>query len=465
MEEFPADSLGVTPKLPRPEIPETTMDTHDDLRSWRPAIANFSFLVLTLAMLVAVVFLLRGFLHAIILGGLLAILLMPVNRWLLRFLLWLSKRIDAVWRRLLHRPPAPEGAEPTPQAGLRARSLAALLSVVLVFFLVAVPLGFFVVQVAEQGMQAIPAAQKWIHEDLEYNARTFLTEHPRIQQVLERLSTNSATLLPKEETLPSTEAEAEVSAESTVSGNPEGPEGVSPAAPSSGILELSPMLVKAGTVILQWLKDCVLAILSRTWLTVFNFFIMLFVMYHVFLDGRELMAYLKSISPLGEEETRHVSSRIREVFQAIFVSVLGTAVIQGVLSMAFFKMVGVPALFWGALLGVCSIVPFVGTGLVWVPMALFLLLTGHPGKAFFILLACGGIVANVDSIIRPLLMKKGGNTGMSYMVLFFAILGGLQTFGLVGIIYGPLIMGVCGVCLLLFSTRMKRQNAPEAAKH
>ena len=436
------------------------MENSDDLRSWRPAIANFSFLILTLGMLVAVVFLLRGFLHAIILGGLLAILLMPVNRWLLRFLQGLSKRTDAFWRRLLHRPPPPEDAESTPQAGLRARGLAALLSVVLVFFLVAVPLGFFVVQVAEQGMQAIPAAQKWIHEDLEHNARTFLTEHPRIQQLLERLSTDSATLLPKEEAV--TEATAEAPAEPAVPENAEDTGDVSPTTPSSsGILELSPMLVKAGTVILQWLKDCVLAILSRTWLTVFNFFIMLFVMYHVFLDGRELAAYLKSISPLGEEETRHVSSRIREVFQAIFISILGTAVIQGVLSMVFFKMVGVPALFWGALLGVCSIVPFVGTGLVWVPMAVFLLLTGHPVKALFILLSCGGIVANVDSIIRPLLMKNGGNTGMSYMVLFFSILGGLQTFGLVGIIYGPLIMGVCGVCLLLFSTRMKRQSTSE----
>lgn len=436
------------------------MENSDDLRSWRPAIANFSFLVLTLGMLVAVVFLLRGFLHAIILGGLLAILLMPVNRWLLQFLLWLSKHTDAFWRRFLHRPPPPEDAETTPQASLRARGMAALLSVVLVFFLVAVPLGFFVVQVAEQGMQAIPAAQKWIHEDLEHNARTFLTEHPRIQQLLERLSTDSASLLPKDEVV--TEATAEAPAEPTVSENAEGTGDVSPTTPSSsGILEVSPMLVKAGTVILQWLKDCVLAILSRTWLTVFNFFIMLFVMYHVFLDGRELAAYLKSISPLGEEETRHVTSRIREVFQAIFISVLGTAVIQGVLSMVFFKMVGVPALFWGALLGVCSIVPFVGTGLVWVPMAVFLLLTGHPGKALFILLSCGGIVANVDSIIRPLLMKKGGNTGMSYMVLFFSILGGLQTFGLVGIIYGPLIMGVCGVCLLLFSTRMKRQSTAE----
>lgn len=432
------------------------MENSDDLRFWRPAIANISFLVLTLAMLVAVVFLLRGFLHAIILGGLLALLLMPLHRRVLRFLLWLSKRTDAAWRRLRHRAPVPESVVSSDQAGPRARGLAALLSVVLVFFLVAVPLGFFVVQVAEQGMLAIPAAQKWIHEDLEHNARAFLTEHPRIQQALGRLYSDSARLLPTMET------EAETTAGADAGEAVEGIDEAPPGAPSSsGILELSPMLVKAGTVILQWLKDCVLAILSRTWLTVFNFFIMLFVMYHVFLDGRELLAYWKAISPLGEEETRHVSSRIREVFQAIFVSILGTAVIQGVLSMVFFKIVGVPALFWGGLLGVCSIVPFVGTGLVWVPMAIFLLLAGHPGKAFFILLSCGGIVANVDSIIRPLLMKKGGNTGMSYMVLFFSILGGLQTFGLVGIIYGPLIMGVCGVCLLLFSTRMKRRNSPE----
>ena len=57
-------------------------------------------------------------------------------------------------------------------------------------------------------------------------------------------------------------------------------------------------------------------------------------------------------------------------------------------------------------------------------------------------------------------MKKGGDTGMSYPALFFAILGGLQTFGVVGIIYGPLIMGICGVCLLIFSTRLKRKDTP-----
>ena len=62
--------------------------------------------------------------------------------------------------------------------------------------------------------------------------------------------------------------------------------------------------------------------------------------------------------------------------------------------------------------------------------------------------------------MRPFLMKQGGNTGMSYLVLFFSVLGGLQTFGLVGVIYGPLIMGICGICLLIFSTQFKaRANA------
>ncbi|MBQ7649589.1 MAG: AI-2E family transporter, partial [Victivallales bacterium] len=111
----------------------------------------------------------------------------------------------------------------------------------------------------------------------------------------------------------------------------------------------------------------------------------------------------------------------------------------------------------------CSVIPFVGTGLVWVPVTLYLFITEQYGAAAFILVFCGGIVANIDSIIRPFLMKHGGKTGMSYMVLFFSIMGGLQTFGLIGIIYGPIIMGMCGICVLIFSTHFKhsRQSQEE----
>ncbi len=91
-------------------------------------------------------------------------------------------------------------------------------------------------------------------------------------------------------------------------------------------------------------------------------------------------------------------------------------------------------------------------------MVVYLFLIGDYGRAIFIFFTCGCIIANFDMILRPLLMKRSGETGMSYMVLFLSILGGIQTFGLVGIIYGPLITGICSICLLIFSTQFKAKQ-------
>ncbi len=421
---------------------------NSSLPQWRNRIANISFLLLTVAILLAVVYLLKDFLHAILLGALFAIMLMPLHRWILTHLGQIVQRGARLGKPLKSSPgkekPAPSQASPSP----KVRRVAAFCSVTLVFLLVVVPLGLFAVQVAAQGIRAIPLAQRWIAEDLEGECQEFFRQHPRLQEGWKLLlqSTNFGETGEEQATSP------EDALFPSLLGD--GEHNDAPLA-EEGSTEQLPLAIRMGTVSLQWLKDLLLTLLSRTWTTLFNFFLMLFVMYYVFLDGEELAAYLKSICPLNQEELGLVAQRIRQVSQAIFYSTLGTAIVQGLLGMLFFRLVGIPALFWGALLGVCSIVPFVGTGLVWVPVAIFLFLTGQPGKALFILISCGGLVSNVDSLLRPFLMKKGGNTGMSYMVLFFAVLGGLQTFGLAGLIYGPLIMGVCGVCLLIFSTRLK----------
>ncbi|MBP5299768.1 MAG: AI-2E family transporter [Victivallales bacterium] len=198
-------------------------------------------------------------------------------------------------------------------------------------------------------------------------------------------------------------------------------------------------------------------VLSKTWLTVFNFFLMLFVMFFVFYDGQNIMKYARDSIPLGAEEQQQVLQRIKEVSSSIAFSIFGTALCQAIVAMIIFRIVGIPALFWGSMLGMCSIIPFVGTSLIWVPATLYLFATGQIWQAC-VMLAGGLLVANIDNVLRPFLMKKGGKTGMSYLVLFFAILGGLQTFGLVGVIYGPLIFGICGICLLLFSTQFKKEH-------
>ncbi|MBR0457625.1 MAG: AI-2E family transporter [Victivallales bacterium] len=440
-----------------------------DNSSWAPTIAKVTFLLLTLGMLCAAVYLVRNVLHAIILGALLAGILMPVNRWLTRriarFLRWLDAKQN--------HPRAKASPEKFKNYVSRvSKALGAGLSVVLVFLVIVIPLTMLVVHVAKEGRSTIVSALEWIEKDYPVQSRKLIAKYHLEQrreklngyiqdfskvaneadQAQERLKKeDSAEVLPvgKEPEQPPVEKQSPQVTMPTVAPRP------IPEKPT----DLNQLLAQLARRAIAALWRAVLAVLSRTWLTIFNFFIMLFVMYHIFHDGEEILAYFRSITPLGDETQQQVSRRIREVSRAVCFSIFGTACVQALLSMIVFRIVGIPALFWGVVLGFCSIIPFVGTGLVWVPAMIYLFMTGQTWHAIFLLIACGGLVANIDSLVRPLLMKQGGNTGMSYLVLFFSILGGLQTFGLVGILYGPLIVGICGICLLIFATQFKKRNA------
>jgi predicted PurR-regulated permease PerM len=94
----------------------------------------------------------------------------------------------------------------------------------------------------------------------------------------------------------------------------------------------------------------------------------------------------------------------------------------------------------GMLAAVCSVIPVVGTSLVWGPAAVYLLVTGRAGWAIFLLIWGAAVVSMADNIIRPLVLK--GRMQLHVMWLLFAILGGLLTFGFVGLFLGPVIFSL-----------------------
>jgi predicted PurR-regulated permease PerM len=148
------------------------------------------------------------------------------------------------------------------------------------------------------------------------------------------------------------------------------------------------------------------------------------------------------------------------VSRSAILGTLGTAAAQGTAAAIGMTLVGLPGLFWGAILAFTSLIPFVGTALVWVPTVGFLLATGHPGKAAFFAAWSILIVGSIDNFLRPILMK--GEGGISTLWMFFAVLGGLNLFGLPGLIYGPLIFGLCAVLLLLYRDEFADALAKQA---
>jgi predicted PurR-regulated permease PerM len=111
----------------------------------------------------------------------------------------------------------------------------------------------------------------------------------------------------------------------------------------------------------------------------------------------------------------------------------------------------------GMLASVCSVIPVVGTSLVWGPAAAYLLVTGHAGKAVFLVIWGVAVVSMADNIIRPLVLR--GKMQLPILLLLFAILGGLLTFGFVGLFLGPVVFALLVTLLPILREEMAGQHA------
>ena len=190
------------------------------------------------------------------------------------------------------------------------------------------------------------------------------------------------------------------------------------------------------------------ALLSSTGSLLSSLVLMLFVLFFTVRDGDEILAGVRSLSPLRASQEERLLARIRSVSKSSILGAFGTAIAQGIAGGIGLAIVGIPAIFWGSIMAFASLIPLVGTALVWLPACAFLLLTGHPGQALFLALWSLVVVGSVDNFLRPVLMK--GESEMSTLWIFFAILGGLQVFGLPGMLYGPLVFGLVSVLLYLY---------------
>ena len=199
-----------------------------------------------------------------------------------------------------------------------------------------------------------------------------------------------------------------------------------------------------GELLLVWGKG----FLADTASLVLHFFLMLFIMFYFFLDGPRLVKTLKHLSPLRPEHEEAVFRSLHVVSRSVFVGGLLTACLQGLVGGIGLWIIGVPALFWGAVLGFASLVPIVGTALVWVPVEMYLVL--HAKWQLVIFFACWNILFGgcIDNFIRPMLMR--GASGLSSLYLFLSIMGGVQVFGVKGLLYGPLTLSFALAMLRIY---------------
>lgn len=196
------------------------------------------------------------------------------------------------------------------------------------------------------------------------------------------------------------------------------------------------------------------AILGGAVQVISDFFIMLVTMYFFFRDGRRIGEEVKSWTPLSARYERLLISTFREVSRATILGSVATALAQGAAGWLVFLLLGIPnSLFWGAAMAILSLVPLVGTALVWVPWAIYLFATGSITKGIILVILSSLFVGMMDNFLRPLLIE--GRSGMHTLLVFFAIMGGIGYFGMSGLIFGPLLVSLGLTFLELYKIEFK----------
>ena len=178
--------------------------------------------------------------------------------------------------------------------------------------------------------------------------------------------------------------------------------------------------------------------------------IMLFALFFLLRDGHTLGRQVRELLPLPERQRDQMIADTRDLVIASVGAGLAVAAAQGLIGGIAFAILGINApVIWGVVMAMTSLIPVVGAALVWLPTALWLLLSGEVTRGVILLIVGGVGISLVDNFLRPLLLS--GRTSASGLVVFLGLLGGVAAFGFVGLVLGPIVLVTAGSLLRAFT--------------
>jgi predicted PurR-regulated permease PerM len=355
-----------------PLVPQTTVD----------AIKFRTAFVLILVLGVSILFLAVTwpFLKPLLLGALLAGLFHPLYHWVTRL--------------------------------LRGRkSLAAALTLLILFVLVAGPISAFIGVVVQQAISISNDAFPWMQEHL--GSASAFNAHDWLVQRFPSLTD----YVPEQEKI--TAAVARI------------------AQATGSFLVGSATQLTAGTASF-----------------LLNLFVMIYAMFFFLRDGGLILEKIFYYIPLDHEDEARLLERLTSVTRATIKGTLVIGIIQGALAGLGFWGAGLEgAAFWGTIMTVLSVVPGIGAALVWVPAVIYLFIIGKTLTAMLLLIWCAAVVGTIDNLLRPRLVGKDAK--MPDLLILIGTLGGLFFFGFIGFIIGPLVCGLFLTVWDIYGTTFK----------
>jgi len=192
-------------------------------------------------------------------------------------------------------------------------------------------------------------------------------------------------------------------------------------------------------------------------------FFVIVTMYYLFRDGDKIVHALPAALPLNAFQSKAIIERISQVVSASVYGVVTIATLQGMLGGLAFWTLAVPSpVLWAVVLAFVCMIPIAGSFFVWLPAAIYLMLSGHWTRGILLILWGALIISTIDNFLRPKLIKN--QTKLHELFVFFSVLGGMSVFGLLGIVLGPVVLAITLGLLDTFKLDQhsgEKEQAPE----
>ncbi len=186
--------------------------------------------------------------------------------------------------------------------------------------------------------------------------------------------------------------------------------------------------------------------------------VMLYLLFFFFRDGEKLQQTLIYYLPLGDANEKFLFKRFSETARAVIKGTIAIALLQGILGAMTFTIVGLSnPVLWGVAMAAGALIPAIGPALVWLPVSIILLATGSIWQGVVIILSGVLVIGLVDNLLRPILVGRGAK--MPDSITLLATIGGLATFGVSGLVVGPIIAAFFLSLWTMFGERYQKDLA------
>jgi len=190
----------------------------------------------------------------------------------------------------------------------------------------------------------------------------------------------------------------------------------------------------------NWLVSGAATLVKGTTSFIISLIIIVFTMFFFFVDGSKMMDKVMYWTPLSNKYDREIFKKFRDVNYSTMISTFAVAIAQGAVGAVGFMIVGLPAFFAAILMAFLSLLPYIGTGFIWFPAAVYLLFVGKIWQGVFLLVWGVLVVSMIDNLVRAYIIRGKAQVHPIFVIL--SILGGISLFGFWGVFLGPLIISI-----------------------